>query len=362
MNVWGDRLRNEPGSGPDSERSVPSATENATLLSDDETPSGPDASKEARNLVPRMRFSVTRWGSGRSLDPFLKRNSAHELVEEDPPARTDNTPEETDELIRHKKLLIKKSGTEEKDGKKEDPTAEPEPKEDEDGEGEESEKEGEPKKDDESEEEEGEEKEKPPSATAVVRKGAVDAFNSITPSRGNHFSFFWSFVAAWFISPQVFVALADRAAIFFGASQPLSGPGEPSEWGFMNGPGVWFRGILETYWGGGEQGRLILLAAVGIFPILAAQVSDKVSSKIFPKILIWTGYGFSIFFICGISYFPVLGLHSWAELYLVTLFALSWWGFSFSRTVGPGPTKFLLRIPLASLVFGVVSYSPGALF
>lgn len=362
MDDWWDRLYREPDGGPDATRDDRATGEKKHRTDADHALVSVSRGAEAGNTpAPHIPPPASRWGSGRALDSFLRENPAHPGLEEDAP--TVNTPEESEELRKHEEKL-----NEEATEKSEEPQ-EKTPEEENNKEGT---RESEPT-------EKGEEKEwkkrlreakegagkklhKASVATAPARKGTATAFNSISPSKGEPFSFFWSFVAAWLVSPQIVVAAADRIALLFGASRPLSGPEEPLAWGFLNGPGVWFQGQLSDYWGSGDQGRLLLLAVVGIAPVLVAQVSDGISSVTARKFLLWFGYGFPAFFICSVSYFPIMGFHSWDELYVTALFATAWWGFSFSRTVGPGPTQFLLRIPLASIVFGVVSNSPGALF
>jgi hypothetical protein len=197
--------------------------------------------------------------------------------------------------------------------------------------------------------------------TSPVRKAATSAYRAVSPERGQSFSFLWACGAAVAISPQTFVATWDHLIAIFGAPQWRSGP-EPMAWGFFHGPGVWFKTVLKTHWEAGTQTRVILLALVGVLPLLIAQISEKISADRIRKWVALLGYGFPVVFICSASYIPGSGFQTWTEVYVTALCTAAWWGFSVSRTLQPGIVQFLLRIPLASVLVGIVAYSPGAAF
>lgn len=365
MDDWWDRLYCEPVSGLESRRDEQATKEEGRKA--EEPPalaSVSPVSTGASTSAPRTPSSVSRWGSGRDLDPFLKENSAHpELVEEDHSRRLDNTPEESDELRKHEEKL---RWTEDEDlptRKREEEPPSPE------GEEVESPKEGGEKSWNDrirgakkkTQEKVHKGKSKISSLAAPARKGAASALNAAAPANGKTFSFFWSFIAAWVLSFQVFAALLDRLALVFGSPSPLFGE-ERTEWAWFRGAGPWFGEQVESHMEAETVNRLILLFLVGLIPVLIAQFSEKIPESRARKFLVWFGYGFLVFFICSISYIPAMGFHSWDELYISLLSALSWWGFSFSRTVPPGFYQCALRIPLAAVVVGVGLNAPGAAF
>lgn len=366
MDDWWDRLYREPVSGLESRRGDQATTEEGREA--EKSPalaSASTASKGMRASSPRIPFSVSGWGSGRDLDPFLRENSAHpELVEEGPPKKEDNTPEETEELRKHEEGLGRKEGEDLLTRKGEEepkPPLEEEKIESPKERGEKNWKDrirGAKKK---TQEKVHEGKSKVSSLTAPARKGAASALNATAPANGKTFSFFWSFIAAWVLSFQMFAALLDRLALVFGSPSPLFGE-ERTEWVWFRGAGPWFGDQVESHMEAGTVNRLILLFLIGLIPVLIAQFSEKIPESRARKFLVWLGYGFLVFFICSISYITAMGFHSWNELYISLLSALSWWGFSFSRTVQPGFYQCALRVPLAAVVVGVGLNAPGAAF
>lgn len=367
MNDWWDRLYSEPVSGSDANPGSQATEEvrhspnpNRALAKVTRISSGAIASP------PHIPSSVSRWGSGRELDPFLRKNPAHpDLVEEEPSKESINTPEESDELRRHKEKLVddeyenKDNSVKEKDSEDVPPVDNEEPGEPEEGKS--KKREGWKERARAIKGQVREKLNKASTATEPARKGTAKAFNSIAPDKGKKFSFLWSFIAAWVISPQFFLALVDRIFVIFGAPRYLSGE-EPAEWVWINGVGPWFGDQVEVHLANGTTHRLILLFLVGIGPVLVAQFSEKIPDSRVRRVMGWIGYGFPVFFTCSISYIPAMGFHSWSELYVSLFAALSWWGFSFSRTIKPGFSQCALRIPLAAIVVGIGLNAPGAAF
>ena len=295
---------------------------------------------------------VSTWGAiVREPDPFLAQHGT-------PPEMRDNTRAEEEELRKREEKVIPPKPTEPPKAPVSDEAHEPAdtPK---------TESTGGVSTEDEEEaswrERLANAREKASEGAAPVKKVVSTAYRAVSPQRGQSFSFLWACGASIAVSPQTLLAAWDRVIAIFGAPQWRSGP-EPMAWGLFEGPGVWFRTVLEAHWASGTQGRLVLLALVGILPILVAQFAEKISQPTVRKWLMLLGYGFPVFFICAVSYIPFLGFHTWNEVYVTALFTAAWWGFSVSRTYPPGFVQFLLRIPLASVIVGIVAYSPGAAF
>lgn len=198
--------------------------------------------------------------------------------------------------------------------------------------------------------------------TAPTRRVIGSAAHAVSPASSGRWSFLWSMGAAWSVSVQSLVALYDRAVSFIGAPQLMSGP-QAMGWHLFEGPGHWFRDALQASWEAGQAERLFFLAAIGVVPLAVAQFAERITRDGLRKAAGWIGYGLPVFWICSHSYIDSFGFRSWDELYLTGLAAAAWWGFNVSRAEDVTDfQKFLLRIPLASVMCGVVAYSPGAAF
>ena len=157
------------------------------------------------------------------------------------------------------------------------------------------------------------------------------------------------------------VALLGRVVMVFGSPRPLSGT-ERMDWNLLHGPGRWFGDVIDAHVAAGDVARLVTLCAVGAVPVLFAQLGDRIARRGLRKALGWLAYGFPVFFICMPSYFDSLGFHSADDLYVTTLAASSLWGFAYSRTIDPGFTRVVFRIPLAAVIVGLGLTAPGAAF
>lgn len=362
MDDWWGRLYGEPGSGPDATTGIRATREKGHgARAKDHAPERVSTTPEASATpAPHIPPPASRWGSGRTLDPFLQENPAHPELQEEP-KKAEPTPEEPPK-------------------NEEAPTKEPEeapaPKEERPPPALEEKA---PPQDDEDPEEgknwgtrlrEAKENtrkivskgaSKVSTATAPARKGAVSAINATAPGNGEPYSFFWSLIGAWVVSPQTLVALADRIVLIFGAPRPLSGE-ERMEWGWLQGLGPWFGNQVGLHLEDGSVHRLFLLFLVGLLPLVALQFAEKLPDERLSRALTWVGYGVPVFFILSISYIPAMGFHSWSELYVSLLAALSWWGFSVSRTIQAGFFQCVLRIPFAAVIVGIGLNAPGAAF
>lgn len=293
-----------------------------------------------------------RWGSGRSEpDPFLAANPAHggEGADE----RGDTTPDEAAELERHRTTQ-----------RQEQPRIPPMPTRPPTAgapEGGEKDEKADKKKETEKESGPSSSSEKQPGKKEAALKAVQATSEAVVDSFSGGWCFLWSLGAAWTIPVTFPVALLDRIAVIFGSPRPVSGS-EPMNWDLLHGPGLWFEKQLETYGDDGNFWRMAVLASVGVVPILFSQFGEKISTHALRKALGWICYGFPIFFICMPSYFDSLGFHSAEDLYMTTLAASTWWGFTFGRTLETGFCKFLLHIPLAATIVGIGHYAPGAAF
>lgn len=317
--------------------------------------------------APRIPSQPHNWGSGRAPDPFIQEHPAHG------PSLPGITPEEAAELRKHEKKLDE-SGPAEVPA----PVAAPPMPDKPPAVGGEAKATPETSKDKDEKELAGvkallkvfrDKKEQLPKLagkigdrTAPTRRVIGSAVHAVSPGSSGRWSFLWSMGTAWSVSIQSLVALYDRVVSFVGAPQAMSGP-KAMGWHLFEGPGHWFRDALQASWEAGQAERLFFLAAIGVVPLVVAQFAERITHNGLRKAAGWIGYGLPVFWICSHSYFDSFGFRTWDELYLTGLAAAAWWGFNVSRSEGTTDfQKFLLRIPLASVICGVIAYSPGAAF
>lgn len=333
------------------------AQTDAADVSAQATPHVPPPTNAPRNPSP-----ASSWGSGRGLDPFLEEHPAHPVP--------GLTAEESEELRRHEDAQKKSESpqvaeippvpsyapvvpgdTGHSNNTPESADGKPESEKKEDGQEEKATGWRDRFK---------QARTRTATATAPARSAANTALTVMAPDRGQPTSFLWVVAISITVSPQTLLTLYNKIVLIFGMPQAVAGT--ETGWGFLQGPGIWFGNLYTAYWESGTQYRMLLLALMGIIPIFLAQGVAHIPSQRLRKFFMWIGYGFPVFFICTPSYIPAFGYRSMTEVYVTALFAAAWWGFSFSRTVAPGFGQVLLRIPLASVLVGVVHYSPGAAF
>jgi len=316
----------------------------------------------------RFPTPAHNWGSGHAPDPFLEENPSHGAD------RTVNTPEEAAELRKHAKPEAPEPDRSTGQDIPEPPEKAPPGPPAADAEtpsGAASGNDG-PEKTGEApagirdrlkrlKEKTGETTAKAAEKTAPARQRAHTTADSVSSSFSGNWSFLWAMGAAWTLAVTFPLALIDRTAMVFGSPRPVFGT-EQTEWRFLHGPGVWFGEQLDLYGDSGHLARLVTLCLIGAVPVLFAQLGEKIRHDGLRKASGWIAYGFPVFFTCMPYYFDSMGFRSANELYLSVLAASAWWGFSFSRTLQPGFSRFLLRIPLAAVIVGLGHYAPGAAF
>lgn len=352
---WWDRLYTGP-EGPGTQVDTRPRTHEQTDLDAEQSAQATIPAQRATN-APRIPSAATSWGSGRAPDPFLEAHPAHPVP--------GLTTEESEELRRHEEAHLKELTESPQVAEiPQIPSYAPDITGDT----------GHSNNTPESEEKETGKEEKATGwkarlkkartgtakATAPARKAAAATLDAVAPDKGQPTSFLWVAAISVAVSPQTLLTLYNKAVLVF--QMPQATLGTETGWGFLEGPGIWFGNLYSGYWESGTQYRMLLLALMGIIPVFLAQVVAHIPSPRIRKYCMWIGYGFPVFFICAPSYIPAFGYRTMTEVYVTFLFAAAWWGASFSRTVAPGFGQVLLRIPLASVLVGVISYSPGAAF
>lgn len=204
-------------------------------------------------------------------------------------------------------------------------------------------------------------------------------------------SFLISCIVSWAIGPQFLLAIYER--IKFGTST--------TGWGILNGPGRWFRDTVGMAHESGQTGSLIWAAVMGLTPMailmtrniaagyLASATYRGRLAEFGIRWLTRAAYLVPVVYFVGIAYpdevTAVFGspwvLHWWqfwvAGLFCLTYYCTSWvfdrierlnrqWSAmsdeerAKSQSMGPGLFHVLLMVPLASVVTGVLLYTPGA--
>lgn len=196
--------------------------------------------------------------------------------------------------------------------------------------------------------------------TEPARTAIATAAGHVSPSNGRTWSFLWSMGAAWTISWYTVITAWNHAVAII--QMPSLQLGQNIDWNFFNGPGRWFRDTLQASWESGHVDRILVPALVGILPVLVTQIAAHTETAALRKALMWAAYGGALVWICGASYIPGTGYQTWDEVHVSALAAATWWGTHAARRQQPGFTQFVLLIPLAAVVCGIVAYSPGAAF
>lgn len=296
--------------------------------------------------VPGSPASADSWGSGRGLDPFLggaSEEEAPDLHEEnvnteskvhtsDSPTFSENGnpqeegesgqdhgPEGSRENVR-KTLGARLSLTKEKISKVRDKAAE---------------------------------------KTTPVRRRAADAREEVDPRNftSRRWGFLWATTASWLVGPQFVVAVWDRAVSLCGQEIMMSGP-RAMGFGFLHGPGRWFRDQVALHWETGTMGHLIACAAFGIIPLVLMAASNTWSQ--YARWFLGAAILGPCVYVIGVSYAG--WVMTWTDFYLVTLFGSAWYCTVRLREMEPGFRRFMMTIPLASVVSGALLYSPGAVW
>lgn len=196
--------------------------------------------------------------------------------------------------------------------------------------------------------------------TAPARKKISDAREAVDPRNitSRRWGFLWAVVASWVLGPQFFVACWDRLTAFFGQHQMMSGP-DAMAFDLGHGPGRWFRDVVGRHWENGQMAHLVVCAAFGIVPLLLIACAN--TWKKYSRWFIGVAILGPAVYVTGVSY---AGWSlTWEDIYLVTLFGSTWYCTVWViEKKEPSFTRFLLMIPLASVVSGILLYSPGAVW
>jgi hypothetical protein len=212
---------------------------------------------------------------------------------------------------------------------------------------------------------------KPVLQAAVTAKKALDPANGKT--RPYVTSFMISLVVSWVLSPQILLALYER--IRFGT--------DTTGWGFLQGPGRWFRDTVGMAYETGQMTGLIASAIIGLAPMILTSTRNAAANHIAQSpyrgkasalALKWLGrlpYAVPVIYLTGVAYpeyvTPLFG-HPWTldwwQFWVAGLFCFAYyctmWVFDrVEKGLGLGYFHVLLMVPLASIVSGVL-YAPGA--
>lgn len=194
--------------------------------------------------------------------------------------------------------------------------------------------------------------------TGRIAKRVRPARDAVAASVTNkRWGFLWAAGASWLIGPQTLVAAWDRIVLIFGMERYASGE-EPMGWGLLHGPGRWFRDQVAANEENGTMLHLLACAAFGVVPLLVLAAHREWPQ--YGKWLLGLLVGAPALYLIGVSYWgwPL----TWTDIYVAGLFASAWYCTVWAKSKDEGIFRFLLMIPLASVVSGALLYSPGAAF
>lgn len=212
---------------------------------------------------------------------------------------------------------------------------------------------------------------KPVFKVAVAVKKGLDPANGKT--RPYVTSFMISLVVSWVFSPQILLALYER--VRFGTNT--------TGWGFLQGPGRWFRDTVGMAYETGQMTGFIASICVGLAPMLLTSVRNMAATHVAQSsyqgratgvVLKWLGrmpYLVPLVYLLGVSYPEYVTAwfgHPWtlawwqfwvAGLFCIAYYSTMWVLDRVEKGLGLGYFHVLLMVPLASIVSGVL-YAPGA--
>lgn len=310
--------------------------------------------------------SANSWGTGRDLDPFLNGTSREEMPDphvED--VNTESEPHTNNSPTFSEEGNPREGGESVQDHDPQDPQENSEKRTLKGHFSAAREKIGsvrrkrEPESSDEEEEMPGESGEKD-QETRTIRSKIADARKEIDPRNltSRRWSFLWATAAAWLVGPRFLIAVWDRAVRVFGQSQMMSGP-QPMGFGLLHGPGRWFRDQVALHWENGSMGHLVLCAAFGIIHLVLIAAANTWGH--YARWLLGTAILGPCVYMIGVSYAG--WVLTWTDFYLVALFSSAWYcAVRLKDTKERGFVRFVLMVPLASVVSGLLLYSPGAVW
>jgi hypothetical protein len=201
-------------------------------------------------------------------------------------------------------------------------------------------------------------KEQARAAQAVLKEKTNPVRTTLgTQMSRKRWSFVWAMATSWLIGPQFLLALWDRLILIADRPELLSGD-QPMNWGLLHGPGRWFRDALADHWEHGNTGRLLLAAVCGIAPLLLAAAHGE--NRKLGRLYFYGLLAVPVLYLIGVSYWswPL----AWTDIYMAMLAGTAWYCTLWAKEKEPGLTRMLLMVPLASVVSGILAYSPGAAF
>lgn len=192
------------------------------------------------------------------------------------------------------------------------------------------------------------------------------ARNEADPKQARKWGLLWSTVASWVVAPGTFGALYDRGVDMFGSwtdSFPraayLDAGGQPQSWDFFEGPAYWVKETFGAAWEAGLTEDVAASMGVGVVPVIALTrfyTDDGGLWGLCVKAARW-------FAVLGVAYYVSFEwFPQWWEVYFSALSATAIYGWMMAKRIPPGFWGFVLRIPMAALVSGMILYSPGAVF
>jgi hypothetical protein len=192
------------------------------------------------------------------------------------------------------------------------------------------------------------------------------ARNEADPKQARKWGLLWSTVASWVVAPGTLGALYDRGVDMFGSwtdSFPraayLDAGGQPQSWDFFEGPAYWVKETFGAAWEAGLTEDVAASMGVGVLPVIALTrfyTNDGGLWGLCVKAARW-------FAVLGVAYYVSFEwFPQWWEVYFSALSATAIYGWMMAKRIPPGFWGFVLRIPMAALVSGMILYSPGAVF
>lgn len=187
-------------------------------------------------------------------------------------------------------------------------------------------------------------------------------------------SFMISSIASWLVGPQILVAAYER--VRFGSAT--------TDWGFLMGPGRWFRDTVGMAHETGQMSALVWAAVLGLMPMIILGIRNMGAGHVAQgtyqgrmaglgiKWLTRAAYLIPVLYLVGISYpglvtwlFGSPWTMHWWQVWVMALFCLAYyctmWVFDrVEKGLGLGYFHVLLMMPVASIVTGAVLYAPGA--
>ena len=198
--------------------------------------------------------------------------------------------------------------------------------------------------------------EQPGEGAEKAEGGAGKTGEGAPENDGKRWSLLWAGAASWIVSPGTLAALYDHTIPVFGSwtenfprADYLNSGGVPHEWDLLEGPAWWVRNTVQAAFESGATQDLFVAGLVGLIPTISLVSFNHRIVRFFTVI----GAAYFI----GFEWFP-----HWWEVYMATMAACAYYGWTMANRIRSGFLACMLRIPMAALVSGSLLYSPGAIF